>query len=130
VHAPLRVTLRHFLMHDAAARSHPLNVAGAKPAAITKAVAVLDGAGKNISDGLDAAVGMPREAGEIVLRPIVAEVIQQQKRVGLLRVAKAESPAQLHPGAFDCGFRLHDALNGTNGHGDQPRASARSSLCF
>ena len=63
VHAALRVALRHFLMHDAAARGHPLHVAGAERAAVAEAVAVLDGAGEHVGDGLDAAVRMPGEAG-------------------------------------------------------------------
>jgi len=42
VHAALHIALRHLLMHDAAARGHPLHVAGAKHTAIAEAVAVLD----------------------------------------------------------------------------------------
>src|SRR6185312_13574913 len=60
VHAALRVTLRHLLMHDATAGRHPLYVAGAERAVIAEAVAVLDGAVEDIGDGLDAAMRMPR----------------------------------------------------------------------
>src|ERR1041385_8019578 len=38
VHAALRVTLRHFLMHDAAAGRHPLHVASAECASAADAV--------------------------------------------------------------------------------------------
>jgi len=104
VHTALRIALRHLLMHDAAARSHPLHVAGAERAAIAKTVAVLDRAREHIGDGLDAAMRMPGETGEIIGRPIVAEIIEQQERIGLLGVAKTESAAQLHAGTFDRGL--------------------------
>jgi hypothetical protein len=116
VHAPLRVALRHFLMHDAAARRHPLHVARAEQPAIAQAVAVFNGAAQDISDGLDAAMGMPGKAGEIIARPVVAEIVEQQERIGLLGVAETEGAAQFHAGAFDGGRRLRDALDGTDGH--------------
>ena len=51
---------------------------------------MVDGAGQRVGDGLDAAVRMPGEAGEIVLRPVVAEIVEQQERIGLARFAEAE----------------------------------------
>src|SRR5262249_28889921 len=116
MHAALRIALRHLLMHDAAARSHPLHVTGAERAAIAEAVAVLDRAREHIGDGLNAAMRMPGETGEIILRPVVAEVVQQQERIGLFCVAEAESTTQLHTGAFNCRLGLDDAFDGTNGH--------------
>ena len=124
MHAPLRVALGHLLMHDAAARGHPLHVAGAEAAAIAETVAVLDRAGQHISDGLDAAMRMPGKAGEIVLRSVVAEIVEQEKRVGLLRVAETEGAAQLHAGAFERRLRLHDAFDRANGHDNDARAAA------
>src|SRR3954447_26498662 len=59
---------------------------------------------------------MPRKAGEVVAGAIVAEVVEQQKRIGLASVAKAEGAAQLDAGALDGGLRLDDAFDGTNGH--------------
>ncbi len=106
MHAALRVALRHFLMHDAAAGGHPLHVAGAERAAIAQAVAVFDGAVQDVGDRLDAAVRMPGEAGEIIGRTVVAEIVEQQKRIGLGRVAEAEGAAQLDAGAFERGLRL------------------------
>ena len=41
VHHPLGVSLRHFLVDDAAPRGHPLDIAGGDNALITHAVAVL-----------------------------------------------------------------------------------------
>ena len=76
MHPALRVALRHFLMQNSAARRHPLDVAGAHPAAIAKAVAMLDRPGQNIGDRLDPAMRMPREASPIILGAIVAEIVQ------------------------------------------------------
>ncbi len=103
---------------------HPLHVAGAERAAVAEAVAVLDGAGEHVGDGLDAAVRMPRKAGEIVGRPVVAEIVEQQKRIELRGVAEAEGAAQLDAGAFDGRLRLHDAFDGADGH--RVRLSIRS----
>ncbi len=116
MHAALRVTLRHFLMHDAAPGGHPLHVAGAERAFAADAVAMFDGSGQNIGDGLDAAMRMPGKAGEIIFGAVVAEIIQQQKGIGLLGVAEAEGAAQLDAGALDGGLRLHDAFDGADGH--------------
>src|SRR5262250_1576398 len=126
MHTALRIALRHLLMHYAAARGHPLHVAGAERASIAEAVAMLDRAGEHIGDGLDAAMRMPGETGEIVLRPVIAEIIKQQERIGLLGVAKAESAAQFHSGAFDRRLGLHDALDGANGHGHDARVAPRA----
>ena len=82
-------------MHDAAPGGHPLHVAGAERAAISQAVAMLHGAGEHIGNGFDAAVRMPREAREIVGRPIVAEIVEQQKWIRLRRIAKAEGASQV-----------------------------------
>jgi hypothetical protein len=51
-------------------------------------------------------VRVPGEPGAVVLRMIVAEVVEQQKRVELARVAEAEGPAELDPGAFHSGLGL------------------------
>ena len=101
VHAALGVALRHFLMQNAAARRHPLHVAGFEIAAVAEAVAVLDGARQHISDGLDAAMRMPRKAGAIIVRPVVAEIVEQEKRIEFRRVAEAEGAVELDAGALD-----------------------------
>src|ERR1700761_3618157 len=95
-----RVALRHFLVHDAAAGGHPLHVAGAEIAAVTQAVAVLDVSRQHIGYGLDAAMRMPRKAGAIVVRPVIAEIIEQQEGIEIAGIAEAESPAQLDARAF------------------------------
>ena len=103
-------------MEDAAARRHPLDVAGAEAAAVAEAVAVLDGAGEHVGDRLDAAMRMPREAGEVVVGTIVAEVVEQQKRIELGGVAESERAAQLDAGAFERGLRRDDSFDSSDGH--------------
>ena len=103
---PCVVALRHFLMQDAAAGGHPLHVAGAELAAVAEAVAMIDIAGQHVGDGLDAAMRMPREAGEIFGRPVVAEIVQQQERIEFGGVAEAERAAQMHARALDRGLGL------------------------
>ena len=116
VHAALRVALRHLLMQDAAAGRHPLHVAGAERAAVAEAVAVVDRAGEHVGDGLDAAMRMPREAGEVVVRVVVAEIVEQQERIELAGVAEPKRAAQLHARAFHGRLGLDDALHGSDGH--------------
>ena len=116
VHPALRVTTRHLLVHDAGAGRHPLDIAGAEHALIAEAVAVIDFAGENISDGLDAAMRMPRKTGRILIRIVVTEIVEQQERVEFLGVAETEGAAQMHACAFESGARLRDALHGTDGH--------------
>src|SRR5437879_6528939 len=74
VHTTLRVTLRHLLVHDAAAGRHPLHVARGHQSAIAQAVAVLHLAGQNVRDRLDAAMRMPGEAGLVLVGIVVAEI--------------------------------------------------------
>ena len=104
-------------MHDAAARRHPLDVAGAELAAVAEAVAVLDRAGQHIGDGLDAAMRVPREAGEKVLRPVVAEIVEQQEGIEVAGLPETEGAVKLDAGAFKRGLGIDHALDGTKGHG-------------
>src|SRR5271168_186431 len=76
VHAAGGVALRHFLMHDAAARGHPLHVAGAEIAAIAETVAVLDVARQDVSNGLDAAMRMPGKARPVIVVAVIAEIVE------------------------------------------------------
>ena len=73
-------------------------------------------AGQHVGDGLDAAVRMPGEAGEVVVGIVVAEIVQQQERIELLGLAEAEGAAQLHAGALHGRLGLDDAFHGTDGH--------------
>ena len=116
VHAAGGIALGHFLMNDAAAGGHPLHVAGGDGAAVAHAVAVLDGAGEDVGDGLDAAMRMPGEAGQVVLRDVVAEIVEQEERIEVGGVAETERAAQMDAGAFEGGLGFDQTFDGSNGH--------------
>jgi hypothetical protein len=121
VHASLRIALGHFLVHDAAARGHPLHVAGAKRAAIAEAVAVIDGAGQHVGNGLDAAMRMPREPGEVIIRTLVAEIVEQQKWIELVGFPEPKTAVQLDAGTFHGGCGRDNAFNRADRHGGTPK---------
>src|SRR5262245_63117450 len=59
---------------------------------------------------------MPRESGAIVLRALVAEIVEQQERIEVAGIAEAEGTAQLHPGPLHGGLRFDNPLDGSDGH--------------
>src|SRR5262249_31156402 len=97
-------------------RRHPLDVAGPELSRVPEAVAVEDGAGQHVCDGLDAAVRVPGEAGDVVGRALVAEIVEEQERVGLRRFAEAECTPELHARPLEGGNGLDDSLHGTDRH--------------
>ena len=133
---PLRIALRHLLVQDAAAGGHPLHVAGTERTGVAEAVLVLDGSREHVGDGLDAAMRMPGEARPVVVRTVVAEVVEQQERIELCRIAEAEGAAQFHARSLHGRLRLDDVLHGSYGHGalsrlklaQRPSQAARSML--
>src|SRR5262249_20977571 len=86
-------------------------------AAIAEAVAMVDAAGQHVGDGLDSAMRMPRKTGAILLRPVVAEIVEQQERIEFRGVAEAESAAQMHAGALESGLGRCNAFDGADRHG-------------
>ncbi len=108
---PAAIALGHLLVDDAAARGHPLHVAGADRAMVAHAVAMLDGPGQHVRDGLDAAVRMPRKARQIILRNVIAEIVEQQERIEVGGVAETERAAQMHARAFERGLGLNKPFN-------------------
>jgi hypothetical protein len=103
VHLAGEIALGHFLVHDAASGGHPLHVSRAQGAGVAEAVAMFDGAGQHIGNGLDAAVRMPGKALEVVLRLVVAEIVKQQERIGERRIVESRMRAA------DARPRLRDA---------------------
>src|SRR5207249_4529027 len=65
----------------------------------------------------DAAVRMPRKAGQVIVRDVVPKIIQQQKWVEIRSVAKAERPAQMDTCAFERWLGLDQSLDWPKGHG-------------
>src|SRR5579859_7366428 len=108
VHAPVAVTFWHLLMENAAAGRHPLHISSGHFARIAQTVAVFDGTGQHIGDGLDPAVRMPGESRAIVFGVIVAEVVQQEKWIEILGLAEPESALQFDACPFDGRLRLND----------------------
>jgi hypothetical protein len=90
VHPPERVTFGHLLVDDPAPRRHPLDVAGPNHTAIPNAVSVLDGSRQNVSDGLDAPVRVPGETSQVILGPLIAEVVEKEERIKIRGAAEAE----------------------------------------
>ena len=117
VHAAGLVAFGHFLVDDAAAGGHPLDVAGVDGAVVAHAVAVFDVAGEDVGDGFDAAMGVPGEAGEVVVGDVVAEVVEEEEGVEVGGVAEAEGAAEVDAGAFEGGFGFDEAVDGSDGHG-------------
>ena len=111
MHAPVRVALGHLLVEDAAAGGHPLHVAGAEVAAVAEAVAVRDRAGEDVGDRLDAAMRMPREPGEVVVRVArcgsrrAAETDRTRSCCRSRRRGAASRP-RLRSSGLDCTTRL------------------------
>src|SRR4051812_4786580 len=105
-------------MENAASGRHPLNVAGSHLAFVAETVTVFDRSGENVRDGLDAAMRMPRESGEVVFRPLVAEIVEQEKWIELFRLAETKGALKLYAGTFERGLSLKNFFNGTERHGN------------
>ena len=85
---------------------------------VAHAVAVFDGSGKHVGDGLDAAMGMPREAGQIILRNIVAEVIEQKERVEVGVFPKPNARRRCTPAPSRVGLDLMSRFTGRSDIGE------------
>ena len=99
-------------MHDAAAGGHPLDVAGADGARVAHAVAVVDLAGEHVGHRLDAAVRMPREPGQVVVRVTRFEVVEQQERIEVVERGRGDAAPQADARPFDDWCGIDDALDG------------------
>src|SRR5690348_5552806 len=103
-------------MQDAAASGHPLHIAGRHLAFVAETVAVFDRTCQHVGDGLYATMRMPRKAGLIVRRILVAKVVQQQEWIELLGLAEAKGTLQLYAGAFHCLLRVDDVFHCAERH--------------
>ena len=73
----------------------------------------------HVGDRLDPAVGVPREAGQVILRNVIAEVIEKEKWVEIGGVAEAERAAQVDTRPFEGWLGLDEPLHWSNGHINQ-----------
>jgi hypothetical protein len=95
-----------------------LHVSRAQGAGVAEAVAMFDGAGQHIGDGLDAAVRMPGKPLEVLLRLVVAEIVKQQERIGERRIVESRMRAsRCTPAPSRCGTAVDFLSDGSDGHG-------------
>jgi hypothetical protein len=59
---------------------------------------------------------MPGKSREVILRMLVTEVVEQQKRIEVLGFAEAEGALKLYPGALNGGLGLNDLFDWTERH--------------
>ncbi len=103
-------------MENSAPGRHPLDVAGSNRAAVSQAVAMLDGACEHIRDGLDAAMRMPWKTGQIILRLFIAKVVEQEERVEVSGVAETERTPQMNTCTFEGRLGFDETLDWPNRH--------------
>src|SRR5687767_7559984 len=78
---------------------------------------------QHIGDRLDAAMRVPREARQVLVGVVVAEIVEQQERVVVGGVAEPERTLQLDAGALHGRLRVRDLADGTDGHRGDSSAS-------
>src|SRR5262249_36878958 len=74
--------------------------------------------GQHVSDGLDPSMRMPGESGQVVIRHVVAKIVQQEKRIVVARLAEAEGAAKMNAGAFERWFGHRQLFHGSHRHGE------------
>jgi hypothetical protein len=78
-----------------------LHVARSNGAAVAHTIAVLDGPGEDVCYRFDAATRVPGKAGQIILRDVIAEVVQKQEWVEVRSIAEAERSPQVDARTFE-----------------------------
>src|SRR5450756_2144212 len=82
-------------------------------------------AGQHVGDGLDAAVGVPGETGEVVVRIVRLEVVEQKERVEVVERRCGDAASQADAGALDDGRRLDHAFDDARLGGHVVRSLSR-----
>src|SRR5207249_404981 len=121
--------LWHLLVEDTAAGRHPLDVAGADRALVTERVSVLHLALPDDRDGFDPAVRMVRKARLVVGRLRRLEMVEEQERVQMVELPRADASTQVDTGALDDGFGRDDVCDRTRrlAHAVSPPSSRDAS---
>jgi hypothetical protein len=104
-------------MDHAAGGLHPLGAAGAQVAPVAHAVPVFHVAVQHVGEGDEAAMGMVREAGDVLVRVVAAEVVQHQEGVQVFQGRGADAAAHGDTGAFGNGAGLEQLADGAWSHG-------------
>src|SRR5690606_33912608 len=121
-HAAL-LLLGHLRMHQAAAGGHPLHAAGDQQALVAAVVLVAHAAVEHVRHGLEAAMRMAGETGDVVFGLVGAELVEQQERIELRQRRAADDAGELDPGAVRRGAAADladDAGAGSGVHGGAP----------
>src|SRR4029453_10347764 len=100
--------LRHLLVHDAAPRRHPLDVAGADAPVVVERVAMLAFALPHDRHRLDPAVWMIGKSRLVVRRTVGLEVVQQQEGIEVVQLSSSDAAPEMNPRALDYRLRGHD----------------------
>jgi hypothetical protein len=116
----MTVSLWHFLVHDPAPRSHPLDFARAYHASVAKAVLMLHLSVEDIRDRLDASMRVPWETPDVIPGIIGPEIIQKQEGVKLGDLAVSEGTAEVDSSPFNRGFAFPDLFYAPDSHERQP----------
>jgi hypothetical protein len=103
--------LRHFLMHDTAPGSHPLNVTGTDASGVAECVFVVHDARKNIGHGFHAAMGVQGESGFVIASIRGSKVVQQQKWIEVVQSLRSNASLKSHTCPFDDCLGLKDLLD-------------------
>jgi hypothetical protein len=88
-----------------------LNVTGRDGALVAHAIAMIDGSGQHVRNGLDAAMRMPGETFEVVLGVLVAEVIEEEEGIEVSGFAEAEGALEADACAFEGWFGRQNFSN-------------------
>src|SRR5215472_3897885 len=68
---------------------------------------------------------MPWKTCKVILRHIVAEIVQQQKRIVVAGIAKSKRSSQMNPRALQRRLRLDHLLNRTDRHDWPPKENGK-----
>jgi len=75
---------------------------------------------EHVGDGFEAAMWMGREAGDVLVGIVGAELVEHQKRIEALRGCAAEDAGQADPGAIGRSAAAADGKDFTLGHDRMP----------
>jgi hypothetical protein len=111
--------LGHLRMHDAATGGHPLHRARLEHALVAMVVLVAHASVEHVGDGLEAAMRMLGEPGDVVLGFVRAEFIQQQERVEVRQSRLTDDTRQLDAGAVRRGLAAQGVDDRARGGGNE-----------
>ncbi|EWS60259.1 hypothetical protein Y695_04582 [Hydrogenophaga sp. T4] len=98
-------------MDHAFAGRHPLHAAVLQQAFVTRAIAVQHAARDHVGDGLEAAVRVVGETGDVVVGVVAAEGIEHQERVEPALQVLREHAGEFHARAVGRGLPRDQPLD-------------------